>query len=278
MPTSLLRGLAVLELVDRYGPIGITDLARRVGADKASVSRLVAAAEVEGWFARQDGKVVLGPRAALLGQATPTSLVVRQAEPLVHAVAGVTGLLTQAVALVGRHAVALTSAAGPGVPAGARLDFPMPLWAGAAGKVIAAQLGAEALDELLPAGPYPDPQTILPDYRSSAIVAALFERSSVPDARSRTVVSTRRALDRQLAAIRRSGSFREYAELHAASGCIAVHWPQDGLSAALVCIGFLAEIEVAADRIEAILRAAALPGASAADVVRVAAGLPGTRS
>jgi DNA-binding IclR family transcriptional regulator len=278
MPTSLLRGLAVLELVDRYAPIGITELARKVGADKASVSRLVAAAEVEGWFARQDGKVILGPRAALLGQATPTSLVVRHAEPLVHAIAGITGLLTQAVALVGQHAVALTSAAGPGVPAGSRLDFPMPLWAGAAGKVIAAQLEAEALDALLPAGPYPDPQTILREYRTPGIVAALFERPSAPAAGARTVVSSRRALDRQLTTIRRVGSFREYAELHAASGCIAVRWPQDGLPAALVCIGFLAEIEADADRIEAILRAAALPGASAADVVRVAAGLPATQA
>jgi DNA-binding IclR family transcriptional regulator len=257
--TSLLRGLAVLELVDRYGPIGISELARRVGADKAGVSRLVAAAEIDGWFARRGGKVVLGPRAAVLGQTTSTTSVVRRAEPIVRAIADATGLLTQAVALVGRDAAALAWATGPGVPTGARLDFPMPLWAGAAAKVVAAQLDRSRLDQLLPADPYPDPRSLLPDYRSPALIAALFERETTPTAPSPTAVADRAALDRQLRRIRADGSFREYGELHAGSGCVAVPWPQEGLPAALVCIGFLAEIDADAARIEEVLHAAARP-------------------
>src|SRR5580692_10356787 len=140
MSKTLMRGLTLLEAIDLRGPMTVMELSRDSGLDKSIVSRTVTALEHDGWVARHKGKVEVGPRAALLGHTSQASRAVRRAEPLVHAIAGVTGLLTQAYGLIGSHAVVLASAGGRGVNAQAGLGSEVPLYVTAAGKTIAAQL------------------------------------------------------------------------------------------------------------------------------------------
>src|ERR1700753_3256473 len=105
MSKTLMRGLALLETIDQHGPLTVMELVRDTRIDKSIVSRTLTALEREGWVVRNEGKVELGPRAALLGHSSQAAMAVRRAEPLVHAVAGVTGLLTQAYGLVGSRAL-----------------------------------------------------------------------------------------------------------------------------------------------------------------------------
>src|ERR1700679_1315250 len=140
MSKTLMRGLALLETIDLRGPMTVMELARESGVDKSIVSRIVTALERDGWVARHAAKIEGGPRAALLGHPSQPSRAVRRAEPLVHAIAGVTGLLTQAYGLIGPRAVVLASAGGRGVDAQAGLGSEGPLDVTAAGKTIAAQL------------------------------------------------------------------------------------------------------------------------------------------
>ena len=158
MAQTLLRGLRLLETVDYYGPLSISALARHLGVDKATASRMVASCEPDGWLVRDGDGVRIGPRAALLGQGDPAVGTVRAAEALVHALSGVTGAHAQAVGLVGRHAVVLASAGPQGVLPNYGLSTIFPLWLSAAGKVVASQLSAARLDALLP-DPFPRPTT-----------------------------------------------------------------------------------------------------------------------
>src|ERR1700759_1098728 len=102
--STFIRGLALLETIDLYGPITVTELARRTGVDKSIVSRTLAACERDGWVVRTAGQVTLGPRAALLAHLSPTASLIREAEPLVDAISGVTGCLAQACTLAGSRA------------------------------------------------------------------------------------------------------------------------------------------------------------------------------
>lgn len=106
------RALSVLDAVDRHDPMGVTELARLLSLDKAVVSRLVAMFEAEGWVVRENGKVALGPRSALLGIETPAARLIGRAQQLTHALAGVTGMNAIAVQLVGIHAICIATAPG----------------------------------------------------------------------------------------------------------------------------------------------------------------------
>ncbi len=160
MSKTFLSRLAMLEVLDAAGPLTISELARRSGLDVAVVSRTVAACEGDGWLARVGGKVTIGPRATLLGHASPFADVIAGAAPLVHAVAGVTGLLTHAYSLIGASSVLIAAGPGrgPGIPPG--LAARAPLHATAAGHAIAVQLDPARLDALLPPEPYPDADAV----------------------------------------------------------------------------------------------------------------------
>ncbi len=83
MPT--LRGLKLLETIDVYGPLTVTEIANVTGLDKSWVSRIVTACEPDGWIVRENGRVTLGPRAALLAHSSAAGELIRRAQPLVEA-------------------------------------------------------------------------------------------------------------------------------------------------------------------------------------------------
>jgi DNA-binding IclR family transcriptional regulator len=267
-----MRGLTLLEAIDAHGPITITELARLSEADKSIVSRTVGSLEQEGWVVRVAGKIELGPRAALLGHSSQAGDALRRAEPLVHALAGVTGMLTQAYGLVGTRAIVLAAANGRGPSTPVGLGSGVPLFATAAGKVIAAQLDAAELDRRLPPEPYPDPGPEIAQLAGyPPIAGALRVAPEEALASSVNVASNREELEDQLEEVRRQGLATDPGEFHPQLGCIAMPWPQPGVAAALACMGSPSDLARIRTVVETALRAATAAGAQPQDVVAGAA-------
>ncbi|MGA8112470.1 MAG: hypothetical protein WCA46_02275, partial [Actinocatenispora sp.] len=82
---------------------------------------------------------------------------------------------------------------------------------------------------------------------------------------------TRAELDDQLEGVRTGGFAYDHGAIHPSIHCIAAPWPTGTLPAALACFGSREKIEGDADLIESTLRAATKPGATAQDVIAVAA-------
>lgn len=267
MPT--LRGLELLETIDLYGPLTVTEIARFTGHDKSWVSRIVGACETDGWIVRENGRIAMGPRAALLAHSSAAAAVIRSAQPLVEAVAGVTGLTAQAYALVGTRATVVAAAGTGSQSPSVGVGMSTSLVTTAAGQVIAAQLDAEKLERLLPAEPYPNALTELltnPGY--AAFAAGRF--ASVADFEP-SVPSDRAQLTLRLAEVREQGVAIDNGHLHPQIGCIAVPWLGVNVTAALTCMGTPAEITASAERTRTVLQAAGAPAATREDVVAAAA-------
>ncbi len=269
MSKTLLRGLELIEEVDRQGSLTIGELARRTGGHVSVVSRTVTACEREGWLTKVDNRVSIGPRSALLGLASPGAQAIRAAEPMVRALAGVTGLSTQAAGLVGREMMILTSFGTDGVNSEFGMVGRVPLYALAAGRAIASQLTPEQLDDALPAEPYPGAAELLTALSRAepvpAYLAGLPATGPGP-----TMPRDRAELDRELETTRASGFARDQGELHPAIHCIAVPWPTAGLPAAFACFGTRTELEGSRALAERCLLAATRPGAEPRDVVAAA--------
>ena len=276
MSKTLLNRLAMLEVLDKFGPLTITELAQRSKLDVTVVSRTVSACEPDGWLIRLDGRVALGPRCTLLGHSGPIADVITRAAPLVHAVAGVTGLLTHAYGLVGANAALIAAAPGReplAVPVG--LAAQAPLFATAGGRAVAAQLDPDRLDALLPAEPFPDAAAIVANVTGTT-AQALFGPPASADspAAGRSVGLDAGPLPRgraelrvQLERVRRDGIAVDSGELDPAVWCIAVPWPQTALPAALVCLGPANALANGRELIVRALTAAASPGAAPDEVV-----------
>ena len=268
MSKTFLSRLAMLEVLDAVGPLTISELARRSGLDVAVVSRTVAACEGDGWLARAAGKVTIGPRATLLGHASPFADVIAGAAPLVHAVAGVTGLLTHAYSLIGANSVLIAAGPGrgPGIPPG--LAARAPLHATAAGHAIAVQLDPARLDALLPPEPYPD---------ADAVTAAMAGTAAEPFFTPATTATTAAAqpplprhrddLQARLGLVRTDGYATDPAALHPAIACIAIPWPQPGFPSALACLGLPEAITASVPLIRRALALAAQPGSTPNQVI-----------
>jgi IclR family transcriptional regulator, acetate operon repressor len=269
---TLMRGLELIDEVGRHGPLTITELARRTGIHITIVSRTVRACEPAGWLMRVDGKIVTGPRCALLGLTSPVSETIREAEPLVGANAGVTGLSSAAAGLVGSDLMTLSTSGGEdlaGVADG--LLSRLPVHVLAAGRAVAAQLPAERLDEVLPTEPYPGLRELLDSLPGSASLPTYLAGLGAGEGPGGNLPRTRKELDAQLESVRATGFARDHGETHPGVHCVAIPWPVAGLPAALACIGGRDAVEQAGPLIEACLRAAARPGAEARDVVEAAA-------
>jgi DNA-binding IclR family transcriptional regulator len=270
MSKTLLRGLDLIEEVGRHGPMTVTELARRTGVHITIVSRTIKACEPEGWLVRVDGKVLPGPRCALLGLTSPVSRTIGEAEPLVRAIAAVTGLAASADGLVGSDLMMLTSfgAAGAAELAGALSR--VPIYVLAAGRAVAAQLPAERLDAVLPAEPFPGVEQLLASLNEAAPTSAYLAGFHPEPDPGAAVPRTRAELEAELEEIRSGGFARDHGGIHPSIHCIAAPWPTDTLPAAFACFGSRERIEADAALIESTLRAATKPGATAQDVLDAA--------
>ncbi|HEY5456785.1 MAG TPA: hypothetical protein VIJ96_15080 [Acidothermaceae bacterium] len=272
MSKTLLNRLALFEVLDVLGPLSVTELARRSGLDLTVISRTVAACEPAGWLTRIDGKVAIGPRCTLLGHNGPTADVIARAAALVHAVAGVTGLLTHAYALIGTESVLIAAAAGrePAVPAS--LAVRAPLHATAGGRAIAAQLHPERLHAVLPKEPFPGASAIIATMTGTS-AAALFTSPTVETAAGYPgrLPQTHAELEIELAKIRAGGLAVDRGDLDPAISCLAKPWPQHALPAAIGCLGTRDALDTDAPLIQHALAAATTPGATARDIIASAA-------
>ena len=155
MSASLLRGLRILEML-REEPLGVTELARRLCVDKAGVSRVVAALEVEGWVERTGRRCVLGPRALSLGGGVGDAATLARAGATVRALGTRTGLTAVALRVAGTGAQPLAIE-----EAEAGTDFRRDesafdhLVSTAAGIVLLAQLPDEVVRSHLAVDPWP---------------------------------------------------------------------------------------------------------------------------
>jgi len=267
-----LRGLQLLEALDVHGPLTVTELAQATGVDKSWVSRIVTACEPDGWIVRENGRISLGPRAALLAHTSPTERLIRRAQPLLDAIAGVTGLMAQAYTLVGAHATVVAAAASGPAPLSMGVRMNTSLVATAAGQVIAAQLDPPTLERVLPEEPFPDPRAELmtnPGY--TAFASGRFAPAEAVARSAPSVPTDLEQLHRRLAQVREQGVAIDAGDLHPQIGCIAVAWPSASVTAALACVGAPTEITGTADRTRGVLEAAAQPAATREDVVAAAA-------
>jgi DNA-binding IclR family transcriptional regulator len=271
MAKTLVRGLELIEEVGLYGPMTISDLARRSGVHVSIVSRTVTALEPEGWLIRVDGKVAVGPRCALLGLISPASKTIRRAEALVRAIAAVTGVATAASGLIGRDVMILAASSASGIELPEGFSSRIPIYVMAAGRAIAAGLPAERLDAILPDGEFPDSAQVLEALAGSAPLPDFLASAGPGEDKSATGPRTRKALEGEIARIRKTGFARDQGELHPAIHCIAAPWSTPELPAALACIGDREGIAAARGAVEACLRAATQHGAGPQDIFDVAA-------
>jgi DNA-binding IclR family transcriptional regulator len=272
MSKTFLSRLAMLEVLDAAGPLTISELAHRSGLDVAVVSRTVAACEGDGWLTRAGGKIAIGPRTTLLGHFGPFAEVIARAAPLVHAVAGVTGLLTHAYSLVGASSVLIAVGPGRDPAAAPGLSARAPLHATAAGHAIAVQLGASRLDALLPPEPYPDAAEV-----TAAMAGTALESIFTPAPRVTTAAAPpplprqRDELQARLDLVRKDGFATDPAALDPAIACIAVPWPQPGFPSAIACLGLPEAITASGTLARRVLALAAQPGSTPNQIITGAA-------
>jgi DNA-binding IclR family transcriptional regulator len=273
MATSFMKGLELLETIDVQGSVTVTELARLTGHDKSTISRMLSACEPDGWIVRERGRVMLGPRAALLAYGSIAGQQIRTAQPLVEALAGVTGLTAQAYALVGTGATVIAAAGGGNPLSSVGVGMNTSLVATAAGQAILTQLDEARLERLLPPEPFPDALVEL--LRNPGYVAFASGRfgSTRPVADlAGSVPRDRAQLRARVASVRAEGVAIDHGDLHPSIGCIAVPWPGAGDCAALTCMGTPAEITASTGLARVVLQAAAQPAATREDVVAAAAG------
>lgn len=268
MSKTLLSRLAMFEILDAYGPLSMTELAQRSGLDLTVVSRTVAACEPDGWLTRRDGKVELGSRAALLAHGSASAQFMAMAEPLVHAVAGVTGMFTHASGLIGTQVMLIATAPGRGAAIPAGLSSKTSVYVTAGGRAIAAQIAPGKLEALLPAEPFPNSSSVMSVFEDTAS-APLFSLSTGEAASVYSLPRTRAELDAELATVRSAGFATDHGALHPAIHCVAIPWPGNAMTASISCVGSAREIADNAEVIRAALTAAALPGADPRDIIAV---------
>ncbi|HXF83295.1 MAG TPA: IclR family transcriptional regulator [bacterium] len=176
------RTLDILLACLREGPLGISELSRTVRLPKATVHRLVAVLAGRGFLARDPAtaRYRLGLNAFRLGMAFLAQTHVRDAAlPVIHALARETGETVNLNVVIDRQRVCIEKVESThDIRHAVELGRPMPLYAGASGKVLLAHL---------------------PDSDIEAVLASGLERLT-----DRTVVDPRR-LRRHLATIRRQG-------------------------------------------------------------------------
>ena len=266
------RTLELLEAVDVLGSVGVSELARHLNVDKGNLSRQVASLVDDGWLIRADGRLGLGIRSIMLGRSHPIATAITRLEPALDAAAGVTGFPVHVTALVGNRPVVLAMAGRQDAslaPTGAPMSV-LPLWAGSAGKVIAAQMTSDEIEALLPPEPFEGHAPLIDRWLPSS---SYEDMADAPSGRAygTTMVHTVGELHDQLAQIRRDGWFLERNELVEGMGCLSVSWAVHGLVATIGVIGGLPRMVEECGWLREVLGVLARPGASRQDVITCAA-------
>lgn len=212
MAKTLVRGLELIEDLGLYGPMTISELARRSGVHVSIVSRTVTSLEPEGWMVRVDGKIAAGPRCALLGLISPAGKTVRRSESLVKALAAVTGVATAASGLIGSDVMILSAASGAGAELPDGFSSRVPVYVMAAGRAIAAELPEQTLDTILPDGDFPDAARVLDSLDGSSPIPDFLASAGPDDDAPSSIPLSRADLDAEIAAIRADGFARDQGE------------------------------------------------------------------
>lgn len=236
MAVSVLRGLDLLEAVG-MGEVGISELARRTGFDKASVSRTVKALVEAGWLFRDGDKVALGAKSLTLGGATPQRDAINQANEIVRIISGITMMSCFATQLYGEQQAIMAAAQGPGMPVIAADGSQYPTYVTVGGLCLLAALPPAEADAIIGAA---DLSTFVPGAVSGADELKL----DVAHARAGSIVVDRGRAD-------------------PAYGCVARVWDIEGLSTpmSLSILGPLVRIDTEMELCETLLTAATAPGA-----------------
>ena len=234
MSASLLRGLRILEML-REEPLGVSELARRLGVDKAGVSRNVAALQREGWLERTGQRCVLGPRALALGGGADGAVLARAGD-VVHRVSQEVDLTVVALRVAGTGAQPLALHegldAGPVRETDAAFEH---LVCTAAGVALLAQLPDEAVRPHLSIDPWPTLGGDGP--RSPAEAEALVQR------------------------VRTGAAVIETGWTMPGFACIAVPWPDlASVPGALALVGPVDDVSGRIGELERVLRLAVTGG------------------
>lgn len=236
MAVSVLRGLDLLEAVG-MGEVGVSELARRTGFDKASVSRTVKALVEAGWLFRDGDKVSLGAKSLTLGGATPQREAVNRANEIVRIVGGITMMSCFATQLYGEQQAIMAASQGTGMPAIAADGSHYPTYLTVSGLCLLAAL---------------------PPADADAVVEGADLSVFAPGA-----VSGIDQLKRDVAAARDGSIVVDRGRADPSYGCVAKTWNIEGTATpmSLSVLGPLNRIDAELDLCEKLLVAATEPGA-----------------
>lgn len=228
---------------------------------------MVTAASSDGWLACTDTGVVLGPRLPVLAHHSNLARVLRDAQPVVDAVAGVTGLFAHAYVVVGHGVMPVLSGGRAPVSLPRPPGLEMPIWSIAAGRAAASLMAESTLKSMLPDGPLP--ATAISEAMRSEIVDSAGMSDDGPETAESEL--TRRSFLSAVDHIRHTGVTFDVGDFHPMIHCVAVPWPGLIEPAALCVIGTPADVTANADLAEAVLREAVQPGGTRDRVVQRAA-------
>lgn len=210
---TLDRGLQVLEAVARSGdPVGVAEVAAAAGLDRTVAHRLVSTLALRGYLHREGGGYRLGPTCLALASAITDLRTM--AAPFLDRLARNTGETVHVVVLSGREVVFIDGVeSSHTLRVAARTGRLVPAHATSVGKAWMAALPDGRVDELY----------------GQAELTPVTERT----------ITDRRALARELEAIRRRGYATSHGESERGVGSVAVAVcnpagePRAGLSIAL---------------------------------------------
>jgi len=150
---SVDRAITILEVLARYGEMGVTDVALELDVHKSTAFRLMSTLEGRGLVeqAGERGKYRLGLGLLRLAGATTARLdVVQEARPICRALAAATGETVNVAVLSESSALYLDQVAGSSALQSHNwVGQHIPLHATSNGKVLLSGLSGERLDEVL---------------------------------------------------------------------------------------------------------------------------------
>jgi DNA-binding IclR family transcriptional regulator len=195
---SVDRALTVMEILATLGQAGVTEIAAELGVHKSTVSRLISALEARGYVEQlaDRGKYRLGFAVARLARASSGQLdLVKQSQAACDALASETGETTNLAVLDDDRIVNIAEAIGPaGIALRTWVGQSCPAHATSSGKVLLAGLSGSDLRERL--------ATRLESFTD-------------------TTVTSRAALETELASVRENGWARVREELEVGLNAVA---------------------------------------------------------